>query len=296
MHLFSRFILCCILVLGGVFFFSLPPSDAPDTYTLSVEQGDTLGSVGDKLVLARAIHSKTLFIVYARVLGNERTIIPGEYVFKKPAIAYIYALRVTGGIFGIQRTRILIPEGSTNAQIAAVVAKNFPTISEVEFASVIKGKEGYIFPDTYAFFPSVTKEEIIARIEENFNYKLGFFDTRIRQSGYTKLQILTMASILEKEAYGDIDRDVISGILWKRLRIGMPLQVDASTLFANPFDTYKNKGLPPAPINNPGAKAIEAALSPKDSPYLYYLHDKTGKIHYARSYTEHKRNIELYLR
>lgn len=296
MHLFSRFILCCILVLGGVFFFSLPPSDAPDTYTLSVEQGDTLGSVGDKLVLARAIHSKTLFIVYARILGNERTIIPGEYVFKKPAIAYSYALRVTGGIFGIQRTRILIPEGSTNAQIAAVVAKNFPAISEADFASAIQGKEGYVFPDTYAFFPSATKEEIVARIEENFNYKLGFFDTRIRQSGHTKLEILTMASILEKEAYGDIDRDVISGILWKRLRIGMPLQVDASTLFANPFDTYKNKGLPPAPINNPGAKAIEAALSPKDSPYLYYLHDKTGKVHYGTSFAEHKKNIAAYLK
>ena len=105
-----------------------------------------------------------------------------------------------------------------------------------------------------------------------------------------------MASILEKEAFGDIDRDVISGILWKRLQKGMPLQVDASNMFDNPFDTYKNKGLPPAPINNPGVKAIEAALSPKDSPYLYYLHDKTGKVHYAISFAEHKKNIAAYLR
>ena len=296
MRIFSKFILCCILILASIFFLSLPPGDAPDTYTLSVERGDTLGSVGDKLVFAHAIRSKTLFIIYARVLGNERTIIPGEYVFKKPTVAYSYALRVMGGIFGIQRTRIVIPEGSTNAQIAAVVAKNFPAISEADFAAAIQGKEGYVFPDTYAFFPSTTKEEIIARIQENFNYKLGFFDTRIRQSGYTKLQILTMASILEKEAFGDIDRDVISGILWKRLQKGMPLQVDASNMFDNPFDTYKNKGLPPAPINNPGVKAIEAALSPKDSPYLYYLHDKTGKVHYAISFAEHKKNIAAYLR
>lgn len=296
MRLFSTFIACCIVVLGGMFFLSLPPKNAPDTYTLSVEKGDTLHSVVDKLVFADAIRSKTLFIIYARVLGNERTIIPGEYVFTKPTIVYYYALRVMGGMFGIQRTKILIPEGSTNAQIAAIVSKNFPHISEKDFTSALAGKEGYLFPDTYAFFPGTTKEEILARIQENFNYKLGFFDTRIRQSGHTKLEILTMASLLEKEAYGDIDREVISGILWKRLKIGMRLQVDASMLFANPFDTYANKGLPPMPINNPGAKAIDAALSPQDSPYLYYLHDKTGRVHYAISFAEHKKNIQTYLK
>jgi UPF0755 protein len=296
MRLFLKFVLFCIVLGAGVLYMSLPPKNAPDIYTLSVEHGDTLHIVADKLYLAHVIQSKTLFILYARVLGNERSIISGEYVFKKPAPSYSYALHIVDGIFGIQRTKIVIPEGSTNTQIVGIVTKNFSTISEADFLVAISSKEGYMFPDTYAFFPSVTKEDIISRIQENFNYKLGFFDTRIRRSGYSKLEILTMASLLEKEAYGDTDRDVISGILWKRLEKGMPLQVDASNMFDNRFDSYQTKGLPPAPIDNPGEKAIEAALHPTDSPYLYYLHDKTGHVHYAISFAEHKKNIQIYLK
>jgi UPF0755 protein len=98
-----------------------------------------------------------------------------------------------------------------------------------------------------------------------------------------------MASLIEGEAKGDIDRGIISGILWKRIKIGMPLQVDASP------ETYKVKGLPKSPIGNPGIKTIEAAINPQNSPYFYYLHDKNGNIHYAKTFTEHEANIKKYL-
>lgn len=99
-----------------------------------------------------------------------------------------------------------------------------------------------------------------------------------------------MASILEREAKGDQDREQISGILWKRLSIGMALQVDAAP------ETYKERGLPDSPIGNPGLESIYASLYPKTTPYLYYLHDKQGMIHYARSFAEHKANIAKYLK
>ena len=98
-----------------------------------------------------------------------------------------------------------------------------------------------------------------------------------------------MASIIEKEARGS-DRGVISGILWKRLSLGRALEVDAAP------ETYKVKGLPKAPIANPGLAAIKAAIHPENSPYFYYLHDADGNIHYAKSFEEHKRNKELYLK
>jgi len=120
-----------------------------------------------------------------------------------------------------------------------------------------------------------------------------------------------MASIIEKESLNGDERQIVSGILWKRISLGMPLQVDATFLYINgkasaeltkddlnidsPYNTYRNKGLPPGPINNPGLDAIVAALYPKDSPYLYYLHDKKGKVHYAKTFNEHVANKRKYL-
>ena len=109
-------------------------------------------------------------------------------------------------------------------------------------------------------------------------------------SGKTEKEIIIMASIIEREAKGDTDRGIISGILWKRIQIGMPLQVDSAP------ETYKTKGLPDSPIGNPGLKAIEAAINPQSSSYLYYLHDKDGNIHYAKTFAEHEVNIEKYLK
>lgn len=99
-----------------------------------------------------------------------------------------------------------------------------------------------------------------------------------------------MASILEGEVKTREDREIVSGILWKRLSIGMALQVDVDRW------TYENRGLPPAPVNNPGLVSIEAALRPKESPYLYFLTDKDGTAHYSRTFDEHKEKIAKYLR
>ena len=98
-----------------------------------------------------------------------------------------------------------------------------------------------------------------------------------------------MASVIEKEAEGDIDRKIISGILWKRIALGMPLEVDSAP------ETYKIKSLPEVPICNPGLDSIKAAINPEVSPYLYYLHDKNGNIYYAKSFAEHQANIKKYL-
>jgi UPF0755 protein len=144
------------------------------------------------------------------------------------------------------------------------------------------------------------------------NKKTESLNEEISKSKRSLKEIIIMASLIEKEARGEEDRFIISGILWKRIEKGIPLQVDAPFLYIlgkesseltisdlstnSPFNTYRYKGLPPAPIGNPGLESIKASLRPTTSPYLYYLHDKNGNIYYAKTYDEHKQNIKKYLK
>ena len=141
------------------------------------------------------------------------------------------------------------------------------------------------------------------------------FEKKIKDvelGGKSLEEIIIMASIIEKEASGDDDRKLISGILWKRQSIGMALQVDATFKYIlgkesrdltvadlkvdSPFNTYTNKGLPPSPICNPGLKSIMAALEPETSPYIYYLHSSDGNVYFAKNFEEHKKNKANYLK
>ncbi|MCR4306594.1 MAG: endolytic transglycosylase MltG, partial [Candidatus Yonathbacteria bacterium] len=133
----------------------------------------------------------------------------------------------------------------------------------------------------------------------------------LEASGKTSGEVITMASIIEKEAITSTDKRLVSGILWKRIDIGMPLQVDAPFAYAigkntfqltlddlavdSPYNTYKNQGLPAGPIANPGMESILAALEPEKSSYLFYLSDRKSIIHYSATFEEHKRNKSLFL-
>lgn len=197
--------------------------------------------------------------------------------------------------------RITIPEGYAVKDIAERF-KNFRNFNGEKFLELSESKEGYLFPDTYFFTSKETPEEIIEKMENNFKVK----------AGDVQKDILIMASIIEKEARKPEDRRIISGILWKRIKEGMPLQVDAvfdylldkasheitqaDLKMDSPYNTYKHKGLPPTPICNPGLDAINAALNPVDSKYWYYLSDRNGTTHYAATFEQHKQNKFKFLR
>ncbi len=174
--------------------------------------------------------------------------------------------------------------------MATLLASKMQVFRRDLFLSDARSRQGYLFPDTYFFFPLTTAEEIVGELVSNFNNRIKKFEKDIESSGHSKEDIIIMASILEKEAKGKDDVYIISGILWKRIRLGMPLQVDAAK------ETYNNHGLPSKPIANPGTSTIDAALHPKDSPYLYYLHDRNGVTYYGKTFAEHKSNINKYLR
>ena len=175
------------------------------------------------------------------------------------------------------------------------------------------GLEGYMFPDTYRVAKDAKPEDVVQKMLENFNRKLTpEMRADIALQGKTIFDVITMASIIEREASDTEDRKIISGILWKRVEAGMALQADATLTYItgngtfalsaddlavdSPYNTYKYPGLPVGPISNPGLDAILAAIYPKASPFWFYLHDKAGNPHYSKTFEEHKINKEKYLR
>ncbi len=306
------FVLAIFAMIKTFQIFVVAPKDFPVPYQLTIEKGQTLFSISKELVDSHVIRSPRLFEMFMIVLGSEKKVSEGEYYFGAPVSSLEIALRISGKQFGIDRKKVTFPEGFTNKQMADRLSNTFDQFDPVLFSTLAKDQEGYLFPDTYGFFPSVTPDFIISTLKKNFDSKIDPLEEDIVKSGRSLKDIIIMASIVEKEANGDEDRAKIAGILWKRIDAGIALQVDAPFLYIlgkeskeltksdlatnSAYNTYKNKGLTPTPIGNPGLAAIKAAIIPEVSPYLYYLHDADGGIHYAATFAEHKKNIEKYLK
>jgi UPF0755 protein len=173
--------------------------------------------------------------------------------------------------------------------------------------------EGYLFPDTYRIYVGSDAKAVVRRLLQNFGAKLTpELRAEIGRSGRELHEIITMASVIEREVHGDEDRRLVSDIFWKRVGAGMGLQADSTvnyvtgrnkpavsykeTQIDSPWNTYKYRGLPAGPIGNPGMSAILAALRPEPNPYWYFLTDRQGNVHYARTIDEHNANKAKYLR
>jgi len=207
--------------------------------------------------------------------------------------------RFTKGEFGFKPVKVTVAEGLTVKKIAELLG-DFENFDKKEFLEKTGKLEGYLFPDTYLFLPFAETEQIIGTMTDNFKKKAGDVGK----------DIVIMASLIEKEVPDSDDRKIVSGILWKRLKLGMALQVDAVFPYItgkqkvllddlkidSPYNTYLHKGLPPGPIANPGLDAIIAARNPQETSYLYYLSGNDGKTHFAKTFSEHLRNKEKYLR
>src|SRR3989338_610652 len=288
---FFFYTLGIIAVLFLFFFLFLSaPADFPPGTIFKVEQGKSLRGVSLQLKREHIIRSRTAFEAFVIIFGREKGVISSDYFFENKLPVYEVARRISKGEHHITQVKITIPEGFNNLEIADIFDTKLIYFDKDKFLSSALGQEGKLFPDTYYFFVTDSETEVIKSMSENFEKKITPIRPEILLSGKTEKQIITMASIIEREAKGDADRGFISGILWKRIAVGMPLQADAAP------ETYKVKGLPKNPISNPGLEAINSAINPQNSSYLYYLHDKDGNIHYAKNFEEHKANKLKYLK
>ncbi len=260
---------------GGVLLLSilsfslfLPPAIFPVSEPIVIEPGLSNHEIAGVLAKNHVVKNATLFALYARLSGSATHLQAGTYLFDQALPVWALAERLSRGEYGTTVRKVTIPEGSTNAEASALLDV---TLGDAD--------QGYLFPDTYYFDQFASAEDIRRTMKENFISRVG---------STTSPELIIMASVLEGEVKTDEDRRTVAGILYKRLEKGMLLQVDVAT------STYQTLGLPEKPLNNPGLEAIDAARSPKTSPYLYYISDKEGVIHYAKTFEEHKRNREKY--
>ncbi len=287
------------------------PSNFPSGRLVEIEKGMVLSDISKHLKNSSVIKSELLFESFVTIFKGDAGVMSGEYFFVEPLSSWGVAKKVTRGDYGLTPVRITIPEGSTIYDIAHLFEDKFSDFDSVEFLKIVASKEGYLFPDTYLFLPNVRAEQVARELEENFELKIDEIKEEIIMFGKSLNDVVVMASILEKEARTTQTRRMISGILWKRIDIDMPLQVDAVFPYINgkntytltlkdlkidsPYNTYKYKGLPIGPISNPGIDSMLAAVNPEGSENLYYLSDRAGNMYYAEDFDAHRKNKRLYL-
>lgn len=305
------FVLSVCVVSGYQFAFGAPHTFVPKTI-VEIPSGASASEAAKALAAAHVIAHPSIFTLALRVSGQSANIQAGLYEFDAAGNVFSAARRVVEGEYGLSPVRLTFTEGTTIREDAERISAALPNISPSDFTTAAEHQEGYLFPDTYFLQPGMSAEAIVATMRSNFDAKLAPLASEIIASGHSLHDILTMASIIEKEARTDEDRHMISGILWNRIRLHMPLQVDAvfgyiynrdtySPSFADlevdsPYNTYSHQGLPPGPINNPGLDAIKATLEPTKTNYLYYLTDAKGVMHYATTYAGHQENLRKYLK
>lgn len=279
----------------------LPPLTFPTGSIVTIPEGVGLYALAEKLRAEKVIRSPFLFRIAAIALGGERDMKAGQYYLSHPQNVFLIVWRVLYGDYDVETVKLTIPEGFTASDITALFGDQFILLDHRNFLQL--APEGYLFPDTYFVPVTATASSTIKLFRDNFTRQIATLLPEVKSSGRTLSEVITMASIIESEAKFREDREIVSGILWRRIALGVPLQVDASFVSINgktskeltagdlkidsPFNTYLYKGLPPAPISNPGLESIKAALSPTTTSYLYFLTGDDGAMYYSRTFNEH---------
>ncbi len=307
-----------VILAGGSFallsymYAIAPPRDFPIGLLVSVPEGTSAGEIGAILQEQQVIQQSLAFRVSIMLLGRDRDVRAGDYLFKEPKDVISVARIITTGAFGLEPLRFRVVEGATTQEMAKLYSSQLQRFNSEKFLAAAQPLEGYFFPDTYFFLSNATEEIVLSAMRQNFNEKIAGLESDIAKSGKTLNEIVILASILEREARTYEDRQMIAGVLWRRLKIDMALQVDAAFLYSigrstftltkadlrnsdDPYNTYVNKGLPPGAIGSPSLSSLKAAVNPIDKGYLFYLADNSNVTHYSKTYEEHLRLKNLYL-
>ncbi|MCJ8006918.1 endolytic transglycosylase MltG [Lederbergia wuyishanensis] len=340
--------LIALLAVGGVAFFgynyvksALEPVDANNNKLTEVDVpiGSSTTSIGKLLEKKGIIKNGTIFKYYVK-FNNISGFQAGNYKFSPSmTLNEITETLKTGKLVREAIFKMTVPEGLSLDQIAKIIAKHtemssddiLKKLDDPEMVKQLMKKypeiltddilnenikhplEGYLYPATYSFYeekPSL--ESIIGEMLSQTNKVIIKYSGMMEEKAMSVHELLTMASLIEKEATEKADRNNISSVFYNRMETGMPLQTDPTVLYAlgkhkdrtlledlkveSPYNTYIHKGLPPGPIANSGESSIEAALNPADTEYLYFLAEYgTGTVHYSKTLQEHNALKEKYI-
>lgn len=320
---------------------ALKPVDPDATKTIAVEVpiGSGLSSISTLLKEKGLIKDARVFKYYAK-FKNESQFQAGKYdLTQSMTLDELIESLKTGKVYRTPVFTMTVPEGLTLEQIGNIVEKKTPytqkefmdLVTSDTFVQQMKAKypelvtdavladnirydlEGYLFPATYSYFeekPSL--ESIVDEMVGAMDKVVKNYNDVLTEKKMSVHQLLTFASLLEREATAQTDRETIASVFYNRIDQGMPLQTDPTVLYAlgshkdrvlykdlevdNAYNTYKNKGLPPGPIAGAGKTSIEAVLNPSKTEYLFFLADKEGVNHFSRTYDEHLQKEQQYLR
>jgi UPF0755 protein len=309
------------LAVGAWLVWSPAPGVRTGPRVVQIPANEGLLGIAGRLAEADVIRSRTAFVALSVARASARRLKAGEYEIPRGASTHaVLALLESGRV---KQHPVLHPEGATVAELARTLegagivratallqAARDPVLLKalgIEGASV----EGYLFPDTYQLVRGMTPEEIVTRMVQRLRGKLGpDVLARARQRGLSVHELLTLASIIEREAAAREELALISAVFWNRLRRDMPLQADPTVQYAlgkdrraltradlqvdHPFNTYRHAGLPPGPIASPGLRAIEAALDPAPVKYLYFVKTDERRHHFSTTVEEHNAAVSRY--
>lgn len=299
----------------------LPAQTTEVHHVVEIPEGASFKQVASILANEGLIASPLWFRLLGKVQGAERKVRPGEYdLHTAMRPAEILDALVTGKVI---QYSVLIPEGLTALQISKLLgeagivnsAEIVQLVSDPDFAKLLGVEaptlEGYLFPDTYHFPRRVKAEHVaktmVSRFRQVYTPEL---QARAAALGMAEHQIVTLASIIEKETGQEDERSLIAAVFHNRLRQGLPLQSDPTVIYgipnftgnltradlmrSTPFNTYTSTGLPPGPIANPGLKSLQAAVNPASVPYLYFVSKNDGTHHFSATIDEHNRAVDRY--
>lgn len=325
MHLRSRLALLTVVVAGvaaaGSFALGPAPGVQSGPRVIEVPAHEGILGIAGRLADAQVIRSRVAFLGLSVVRGSARQLKAGEYeIPPRASTSAVLALLESGRV---KQHPVLHPEGASVTELARALESE-RLLSAAAFLRAardpallrtlgIEGEsaEGYLFPDTYQLVRGMAPEEIVTRMVQRLRAKLPpDVPARARQRGLTVHGLLTLASIIEREAAARDELRLVSAVFWNRLRLDMPLQADPTVQYAlgkerraltradlqvdHPFNTYRRAGLPPGPIASPGLLAIAAALDPAPVKYLYFVKTDERRHHFSTTVQEHNAAVVRY--
>jgi UPF0755 protein len=309
----------CAAAVAAAFVFEMDVVHRLHKETITILRGENAFQISGDLKSEGYISSRLIFLFYVAKDGAVKKMKAGEYDLRGLSYEAIVD-KLTKGLT-VAKFFTVTP-GQTIADIAAGIQKigiidarkftgedNRPLEAKYEFLNDLppgSSLEGFLFPDTYQVEPETTADDIKSIMLDNFDKKLtSGLRQEIVDQQKTIYAVITMAAILEKEVKTSADKKIVAGILWKRIGMGMPLQVDSAILYDNngvfdkaknsPYNTYLFAGLPAGPICNPGMESIVAAIYPQKTDYLYYLSARDGATVFSKTYDEHLANRSKYI-
>lgn len=315
-----------IFYLYGFLYHFFPPNEKRGNIPFRINKGESLISISKNLRNSRIIKNEILWLFSGILMREENKILEGLYFLKNNMNEILCFKSIRYKFSLVPYVKITIPEGSNLREISRIISKelNVPFDSFYSFftsrekirpifekfnINPANTFEGYIFPDTYIFPSGVTPYEVATRGIENLLKVLKEIGYDTLKNNLDLHKILTLASIVEKEAVFDFERPLIASVFLNRLKKGMPLQADptikyiiekkgnlslSDLLIDSPYNTYKYKGLPPGPICSPGKSSIKAVIYPEKTNYLYFVSKGDGTHYFSKSFEEHKEKKIIY--